>query len=109
MLTIPARCPPQNDEHKIRSIHDRFIRNSMQDSGIVIELLNLFIKNEILSKLDLTTLEIFKGDWVDHDFNEDRSDIVYRVKWLDNPENWLYFLFEHKSNIDRLVKKKLLF
>ena len=81
----------------------------MQDSGIVIDLLKLFIKNEILSNLNLTTLEIFKGDWVDHDFNKDRSDIVYRVKWSNNPDNWLYFLFLYKSNIDWQVKKKLLF
>ena len=99
----------QNDEQKIWSIHDRFIRNSMQNSAIVIELLKLFVKKKILLQVDLSTLEIFKGDWVDHDFNEDRSDVVYRVKWLNNPDNWLYFLFEHKSSIDKQVKKKLLY
>lgn len=58
-----------------------------------------FLDQLVLENIDLFTLEIIKDDWIDLHLNEYRSDILYRTK-LKDQNNFIYFLFEHKSYSD---------
>jgi hypothetical protein len=85
---------------KIKHAHDHFFRESMSRIEIAKSLLFAFIKTIILKGIDFSTFEIYTGDWIDEYLKESRSDILYRAKLL-NQDEYIYFLFEHKSTQDK--------
>jgi predicted transposase/invertase (TIGR01784 family) len=87
---------------KIQSVHDHFFRESMSRIEIAKSLLLAFVKTIILKNIDFSSFEIHKGDWIDEKLHESRSDIIYRAKLL-NQDEYIYFLFEHKSTPDEFT------
>ncbi|NLE01360.1 MAG: hypothetical protein GX640_15955 [Fibrobacter sp.] len=61
----------------------------------------------IQNQINWNTLEIAKGDWIDRRLREHRSDVLYRARLLKN-DQWVNFLFEHKSEPDKKTHKQLL-
>ena len=94
-------------ENYIQSVHDHFFRESMQYIEIGYGITKAILPLSIQYRIDWDTLEIAKGDWIDRRLKEHRSDVLYRARILDNNQ-WVNFLFEHKSKPDKKTHKQLL-
>ncbi|MFW6244637.1 MAG: Rpn family recombination-promoting nuclease/putative transposase [Fibrobacterota bacterium] len=91
---------------KIHQDHDHFFIESMEHREIAWGIVCEFVDPVILEQIRGSTFEMVKGSWVDTVLNEHRSDIVYRVSLL-NRDGYVYFLFEHKSNLDAKTPRQI--
>ena len=92
----------------VQTPHDRFFRDSFSRPNIVRNYLEEYLPSELLTLLDLDTLETQEGSFIDEAMREHQTDLLYRVQMSDGEETYLYFLFEHKSYPDHLVILQLL-
>ncbi|GIK58430.1 MAG: hypothetical protein HND44_12010 [Chloroflexi bacterium] len=58
--------------------------------------------------LDLNTLHLQDGSFVDETMREHQTDLLYQVQLANGDAAFIYFLFEHKSYPDPLVILQLL-
>lgn len=77
------------------------------DRNIAMDFLRNYLPNNILSHINLDTLEQEDGGFVDDAFKETYSDILYTVK-VQEKQIYLYLLFEHKSYPDKFTAFQLL-
>jgi len=76
--------------------HDKFFKKSMSNKETAKSFLVHYLPQDLLEKIDLTTLEIEKDSFTDEELNEHFSDTVYKAN-LAGKEAYLCFLLEHKS------------
>lgn len=91
---------------KIHQDHDHFFIESMEHLEIAWGIVREFVDPVILEQIRGSSFEMVKGSWVDTVLNEYRSDIVYRASIL-NRDGYLYFLFEHKSDLDAKTPRQI--
>jgi predicted transposase/invertase (TIGR01784 family) len=71
--------------------------------------LSEYLPEPILKRIDLNALTIAKDSFIDEDFKEHYSDILYSVPFRNSAaELLIYLLFEHKSYSDKWVALQLL-
>ncbi len=92
----------------IPSPHDSFFKEMFTKKEVARDHLLNFLPVEVLSNLDLDTLEITKDSFVDPELKEHFSDLLYKVSTKDASEVYVYILFEHKSHPDSMVAFQLL-
>ena len=63
---------------------------------------------ELLANLLLDTLEHTKETFLSSSDHEKRLDLLYSARFVDGTEVLIYFLLEHKSDIDRHIALQLL-
>lgn len=76
--------------------HDKFFRQMFSKKEIAAEFLENYLPENLLKIIDTKSLEISKDSFVDSDYIEYFSDIVYNVK-IKEENAYIYCLFEHKS------------
>ncbi|WP_045212212.1 Rpn family recombination-promoting nuclease/putative transposase, partial [Desulfonatronovibrio magnus] len=87
---------------EIPSPHDVGFKTFFQDEELVRDFINYYIPDEIKAYLDLSEIEIDISGFVAQEFKEFRTDVVVRVRLKNSNEiAELYFLFEHKSYLDK--------
>jgi hypothetical protein len=74
----------------------------------VAELIRGFLPPDWVERLDLSTLERAGNDFISGDLRERRSDVVWRMRWKDAREMYLYLLLEFQSTIDPFMAVRLL-
>jgi predicted transposase/invertase (TIGR01784 family) len=84
------------DKNLINS-HDRFFKKLFSRKEEVGEFVAKTFPPELVQKLDLTTLELDKTEYVDNNLKTSFSDIVYNCKYGQDTQVKLSLLFEHKS------------
>jgi len=89
-------------EEKIPKPHDRFFRQIWSDRSVALDFLENYLPENVLSLVDLDTLEILKDSFVEKRLREYYSDILYRVNLAGQP-GFIYLLFEHKSHPYRWI------
>nr|CRH04700.1 Putative transposase [Candidatus Magnetococcus massalia] len=74
---------------------------------MVRDLLQGFVDEEWVEKLDFTTLEKVSGSYVTDDLRDREDDVIWRVRWSDR---WLYIyaLLEFQSTVDRFMAVRML-
>ena len=87
--------------------HDTGYKLLFSDPLMVRDLVQGFIADPWLQKLDFSTLEAFKGHYVTEDLRDRADDVVWRVK---SGEDWvyLYLLIEFQSGVDRYMSLRML-
>lgn len=88
--------------------HDALCRDVYSDPKRMASLLRQTLSPETLSYLDLGTLKLHPGTWIDPSLAETRSDLLFEVQGQDGCAIFLYVLFEHKSHPERFVALDLL-
>jgi predicted transposase YdaD len=63
---------------------------------------------ELLTNLRLDTLQHTRESFLSASENEKRIDLLYSANFVDGSEVLIYFLLEHKSDIDRRIALQLL-
>ncbi len=92
---------------KIINSHDRFFNVLFSEKAEAMEFVAKTFPAEILSKLDLETLELDTTEYVDNKLRTNYSDVVYNCKY-GNSQIKISLLFEHKSYIESYPHLQLL-
>lgn len=92
----------------IRNPHDRFFRQTFSRPEIALDFIQNYLPREVVAALDLDTLELQKDSFIDEEFQEHFSDLLYRIKQKNGDEANIYLLLEHKSSPDVWVALQLL-
>jgi len=92
---------------EITNAHDRFFREVFSKKDMARGFFRNFLPHDLLKHLNLDSLSIEKGNFVDKKLKEAFSDLLYSVK-TDRGEAFIYLLVEHKSFQDRMTAFQLL-
>lgn len=87
--------------------HDKYFKATFGEVGFASNLLTSYLPEEVLSLIDLSTLEPQKESHLDKKLQAQFTDLLFRVS-INNRDGYIYFLFEHKSYQDRIVIFQLL-
>ncbi|MFK7981767.1 MAG: Rpn family recombination-promoting nuclease/putative transposase [Saprospiraceae bacterium] len=97
-------------ENKIDKPHDHFFRATFSKKLVAKEFILNFLSEEISANLDLASLKLDNGTYVDEKLAENISDLVYSCNWQgqENTTVKISFLWEHKSYIPKYPQLQLL-
>lgn len=85
----------------IHNPHDNFFKTSMSNLQIARSFFEQHLPAVIKKHLDLNTLELQPGTFIDKALQNSESDVLYKVKFRDSFEwAYLYVLAEHQSSVD---------
>lgn len=93
---------------EITNPHDAFFRESFGRQEIARDFLQHHLPHDLLTNIDLDSLEISKDTYISSDLREAYSDLVYRVRSDLGGDLFIYILFEHKSSPEHWVGLQLL-
>ncbi len=85
----------------IHNPHDAFFKTSMSNLQIARGFFEEHLPVTIKARLDLSTLELQPGSFIDKALQNSASDVLYKVRFRDSFEwAYLYILAEHQSSVD---------
>jgi predicted transposase/invertase (TIGR01784 family) len=96
------------EEKKLTNPHDRFFKQMLSRPEVATDLMRYYLPAEIVTLLDLTTVQIAKDSFVDKELQTHFSDLLYQVRTQDGNPAYIYTLFDHKSYSDSDVAFQLL-
>jgi hypothetical protein len=88
--------------------HAMFFENIFSRLDIATDFIKNYLPDHIVKTLDLSTLELERKSFINKQLKGSQSDLLYKVKTIDNSLLFIYLLLEHKSYIDRWVLFQLL-
>lgn len=86
---------------------DKFFKQSMADIRVAKNFFETHLPAELLTHMDLSTLQLQSHSFIDEAYKNTEADVVYRVKTRDGIA-YLYVLCEQQSNIDHCIAFRLL-
>jgi predicted transposase/invertase (TIGR01784 family) len=86
--------------------HDLFFKRAMGNIHLVEEFIEHYLP-AITQKIDPGSLQLTDGSFIDQDFNEYRTDVLYRATFQGHL-GYLYFLIEAQRKADRLMPLRML-
>lgn len=96
-------------ENKIDKPHDHFFRATFSKKLVAQAYIEHFLPKAINSKIDLDSLELENGSYVDEQLTENITDLIYSCRLKDLKEKIeISFLWEHKSFIPKYPHIQLL-
>jgi len=100
------------DDSNLPSPHNNFFRFAFSHASAVRSLIESHVPAAITQALDLDSLELQKDSFVDDQLRESHADLLYSAPWLnekgESQTAYVYLLFEHKSQSDRMTGFQLL-
>ncbi|HUM70037.1 MAG TPA: Rpn family recombination-promoting nuclease/putative transposase, partial [Chloroflexota bacterium] len=88
---------------ELRNPHDRFFKETFSRIEVARDFFANYLPEEVTAVLDLDTLELQPGSFIDPELQEQFADLLYRVELVDGRVAYLYLLLEHKSHPDPLT------
>jgi predicted transposase/invertase (TIGR01784 family) len=89
------------------SMHDKFFRKSMQNVKVAKDFFKANLPQNILKRINLETLALAPGSFLDAQLKESISDIVYSVKTQDGL-GYLTILVEHQSTPQKMMAFRMI-
>jgi predicted transposase/invertase (TIGR01784 family) len=90
------------------SPHDALFKASFGQPEIARSEFDLVLPPAVRAHLDLATLALCPGSFVDEDLQHTHSDLLYAVRLRAGGEGLVYILFEHQSSPDATMPFRLL-
>ena len=91
-----------------RMLHNEFFIESMQKIKVAKSFMEAYLPLTIKRKIDLKTLTIQDGEYIDEDLKNSHTDILYKVRVIDQLEPmYLYLLAEHQSSPLKIMPLRL--
>ena len=106
-MTIIVKKVKSKKTSKPHKPHDRFFRQTLTNVAIAKDFLEIHLPTEILTKVDLTSLELYPDSFVEQELQEKIADLVYKVK-IQEEYGYITLLIEHQSIDDPLMAFRLL-
>ncbi len=91
----------------IKNPHDLFFKASFRRSATARAFCRHYLPPEIAGSLDLETLEVKSGDFVDKRLRAHFTDLLYQIALRGGGTAHIYLLLEHKSAPDEGVVLQL--
>ena len=88
--------------------HDALFKAAFGQPDLARSELELVLPLEVQAHLDLTTLDIVPGSFVDDDLRQAHTDLLYRVKTRTDGDALVYLLMEHQSTFNARMPLRLL-
>ncbi|MCG8340726.1 MAG: Rpn family recombination-promoting nuclease/putative transposase [Cytophagales bacterium] len=95
------------NEQKINQAHDAYGKESLSRKEVAIDSLKGHLPKELLELIDLDSLELTKGSFVDN-FFQFHNDITYKAK-IKGKQSFIYLLIELQLNPEELMAFRMLF
>lgn len=92
---------------KLQNPHDKFFKETFGKVEIARDFLNNYLPQNIVSIVDMNTLEPQKDSFIDKELKEIFADMLFKVN-IEDEEGYIYFLFEHKSYTSKNISFQLL-
>jgi predicted transposase/invertase (TIGR01784 family) len=90
------------------SPHDALFKAAFGQPDIARSELELVLPADLRVHLELATLEVVPGSFVDEALRHTHTDLLYRVGTKEGPEALVYVVFEHQSSPDATMPFRLL-
>ena len=91
----------------IHTAHDRFFKKALSNIKIAQEFFETHLSKGFKKHIDLSTLSVEKGSFVDSSLREHLSDMLYKVK-IEDRAGYIYVLLEAQSQPDELMAFRLM-
>ena len=91
----------------IHQPHDKFFKLALKIKEVAMDFLVANLPQEVLEKLDLSSVELQDSSFVDGKFKGYCSDVLLRVNSAEG-NGYMYFLLEHQSTSDPFIVVRLL-
>jgi len=90
--------------------HDNSYKQLFSHPRMIKDLLQGFIRQQWISQLDFRTLTKVSGHYVSDDLRDREDDIIWKIRWLNQPDQWLYIylLIEFQSRVDRFMAVRIM-
>ena len=97
------------EKNELTKVHDKYFRKTFGRNRNAIDLLENISPPEDLERIDLDTLNTMEESYVDRDFDQHRTDVIFRSNLKGNDQQaYICCLFEHKSSQERLTVLQVL-
>ncbi|RIK24795.1 MAG: transposase, partial [Chloroflexi bacterium] len=93
---------------QIHNPHDKFFQTVFGRKEWAQAFLTQHLPQPVAQLVDLTTLELQPGSFVDPNLREHFTDLLYKAQRKDGKPSYIYMLFEHKSYPERFASFQLL-
>lgn len=87
--------------------HDKFAKTSLEHKEIAQDFFKAHLPEELQEHIEWKTLALQSGSFIDDDYRDKYTDILYRVDMFNQP-GYLLILTEHQSTADRYMALRLL-
>lgn len=81
--------------------HDSLVRHVMSKADVAAAGLRALLPPETISDLDLSSVRLMEGTFIDEAFREKRTDLLFELASNDGAPVYAYILAEHQSSVDR--------
>ncbi|MFN3200770.1 MAG: Rpn family recombination-promoting nuclease/putative transposase [Bradymonadia bacterium] len=81
--------------------HDSLVRHVMSKADVAAAGLRALLPPESISDLDLSSVRLMEGTFIDEAFREKRTDLLFELASNDGAPVYAYILAEHQSSVDR--------
>ena len=89
------------------SPHDKLFKVTMSKPHAAKEFLQTYLPAQIKDIVNLDTLQLQKDSFIDEQLKGHLTDLLYSVQF-DNQPGYIYLLFEHLSNPNKMIAFRLL-
>ncbi len=89
------------------NIHDKGYKDILSNKKYFLDLLRSFVHQDWVKDIDENEVEMLNNNFVDDDFKEKETDIIYKLK-IDGVEVYFYCLLELQSSVDFAMPFRLL-
>jgi len=96
------------EEKQIINPHAMFFEKVFSRLDVATDFLKNYLSQEIVDKLDLSTIQHEKKSFISNELKPTQSDLLFKIKTVDGKSLFLYILLEHKSYVDRWAMLQLL-
>jgi hypothetical protein len=87
--------------------HDKLFKRRFSEVENAVPELRAILPPALLERIDLSTLKVVPGEFVDEALKSSHSDLLYEVQLSAKPA-FVYVLFEHQSSADPLLALRLM-
>jgi predicted transposase/invertase (TIGR01784 family) len=94
--------------NKLNKQHDAFARKYLSNIDVAKEFLSIYLEPEILVKCDIATLQIDNNSYIEPNLAAHYSDVVYKIKLLDNNSIFFFNLIEHQVNPEIMMPFRIM-
>jgi predicted transposase/invertase (TIGR01784 family) len=89
--------------------HDKLFKTVFSNVEEATSFLQLYLPPAVRDLIDWSTLRVVEGSFIDEEFAERESDLLYQVMLYGHEEPvLLYLLFEHQSTPDKWMRRRLI-
>jgi predicted transposase YdaD len=97
MMNTKKKDKEASGEINVSTPHDSVVQRFLRETTTVKSFFTEYLPADITARLDLRTLKYVRDKFVDTAMEKYFSDYLYKVKFKDYKDGFIFLLLEHKS------------